>query len=102
MATVLSKIKRLIRSGDYQIGEHCLHEIAADNLTFAEVISAILNADEFDKLTDDESHIRYRVYGQSATEEGNCSYCFFSQGTLFLKPFMKQASKTKNVVAAES
>lgn len=85
MATILSKIKRSIRSGDYRVGEHCLQEIAADNLTVAEVVSAILNASEFDKLTDDESHIRYRVYGLSATEAEIVVVVFFSQGTLFLK-----------------
>ena len=85
MATILSKIKRAIRSGDYQIGEHCFHEITTDRLTIAEVISAISNAYEFDKLTDDESHIRYRLYGLSNTEREIVIVVFFSQGTLFLK-----------------
>lgn len=85
MATILSKIKRTVRKGDCRIGEHCLHEIAADDLTIGEVVSAILNANEFDKLTDDESHIRYRVYGLSSTERELVIVVFFSQGTLFLK-----------------
>lgn len=85
MATILSKIKRAIRNGDYQIGEHCFQEIAADKLTVAEVVSAILNANEFDKLTDDESHVRYRVFGLSSTEREIVIVVFFSQGTLYLK-----------------
>ncbi len=85
MATILSKIKRAIRCGDYQIGEHCFREIADDNLTVVEVVSAILNAAEFDKLSDDESHIRYRVYGVSSGGREIVIVVFFSQGTLFLK-----------------
>jgi len=85
MATVLAKVKRAIRTGDFQIGEHCLHEIAADSLTVTEVISAISNASEFDRLTDDESHVRYRIYGSSSTEREIVIVVFFSQGTLFLK-----------------
>lgn len=85
MATILSKIKRSIRNGDYRIGDHCLQEIASDNLTIAEVVSAILNASEFDKLTNDESHVRYRVYGLSAEQREIVVVVFFSQGTLFLK-----------------
>lgn len=85
MATILSRIKRAVRNGDYRIGEHCLDEIAKDKLTISDVISAILNANEFDKLTDDESHIRYRLYGQSSTGREIVSIVFFSQGTLFLK-----------------
>ncbi|MGH9947696.1 MAG: DUF4258 domain-containing protein [Pyrinomonadaceae bacterium] len=85
MVTVLSKIKRAIRNGGYQVGEHCLQEIAADKLTLAEVISSILNANEFDKLTDDESHIRYKLYGLSSSEREIVVVVFFSKGTLFLK-----------------
>jgi hypothetical protein len=85
MATVLSKVKRAIRGGNYQIGSHCLDEIAADDLTIAEVVSAILNASEFDKLTEDESHVRYRLYGSSATDRQIVVVVFFSKGTLFLK-----------------
>ena len=85
MATILSRIKRAIRSGDYQIGLHCLDEIAADDLTIAEVISAILNATDFDKLTEDESHVRYRIFGLSATNREVIAIVFFSQGTLYLK-----------------
>ncbi|MBX3287877.1 MAG: DUF4258 domain-containing protein [Acidobacteria bacterium] len=85
MATVLSKIKRAVRKGDYQIGEHCLYELANDELTISEVISAILDAAEFDKLTDDGSHIRYRIYGSTATNREIVVIVFFSDGTLFLK-----------------
>ena len=85
MATVLSKIKRAIRSGDYRIGIHCLEEIAADDLTIAEVVSAILNATDFDKLTEDESHVRYRLYGLSATDRQVVVVVFLSEGTLYLK-----------------
>ena len=85
MATILSKVRRAIRNGDYQIGEHCFQEIAADGLTVADVISAILNASEFDKLTDDESHVRYRLFGLGSTEREIVVIVFFSQGTLFLK-----------------
>ena len=35
------------------------------------IISAIPNASEFDKLTDDESHVRYRVFGLSENGKGN-------------------------------
>jgi hypothetical protein len=85
MATTLSKIKRALRNGDYQIGEHFLDELASDNLTIGEAISSILNAVEFDKLTDDESHTRYRIYGMSASGRNIVTIVFFSQGTLFLK-----------------
>lgn len=85
MPTILSKIKRLVRNGDYRIGIHCFHEMAADNLSVNEVVSAILNADEFDKLTDDESHIRYRLRGLSETERDIVIVVFFTQGRLFLK-----------------
>lgn len=82
---VLSKIKRAIRNGNYKIGVHCAAEIAADNLTIIEVFSAILKAEEFDKLTDDESHIRYRLYGTSSTEREIVVVVFFEQGILYLK-----------------
>ncbi len=85
MATTLSKVKRAIRNGDYQIGEHFLEELASDNLTISDALSSILNAAEFDKLTDDESHIRYRIYGMSADGRDIVTIVFFSQGTLFLK-----------------
>ena len=85
MATILARIKRAIRNGDFEIGVHCIQEAAADQLAINEVISAILNASEFDKLTDDESHIRYRIYGVTATEREIVIVVFFSQGTLFLK-----------------
>ena len=85
MATILSKIKRAILSADYRFGEYCIKEIAADNLTLTEVLSAILNAHEFDKLTGDESHIRYRLYGLSENEREIVIVVFLSQGTLFVK-----------------
>jgi hypothetical protein len=85
MPTILSKIRRTVRNGNYRIGVHCLGEIAADNLSVSEVISAILNADEFDKLTDDESHVRYRLRGFSDTERDVVIVVFFVKGRLFLK-----------------
>ena len=85
MATILSKVKRAIRSGDYQIGEHFLNELALDGLTIIEAISAILSAAEFDKLDRDESHIRYRIYGVTSSGREIVTVVFFSQGTLFLK-----------------
>jgi hypothetical protein len=85
LATVLSKVKRAVRSGNHQIGLHCLDEIAADDLTIAEVVSAILNGSDFDKLTEDESHVRYRLYGLSSTNREIVIIVFFSKGTLYLK-----------------
>ena len=85
MATTLSKVKRAIRDGSYQIGDHFLEELASDNLTIGETLSSILNAVEFDRLTDDESHIRYRVYGTTPDGREIVTVVFFLQGTLFLK-----------------
>lgn len=65
MATALSKIKRSIRDGEFRVGAHFLEELAADSITLGDAISSMLNAEEFDKLTDDESHIRYRIFGRT-------------------------------------
>lgn len=85
MATALSKVKRAIRDGDYQIGKHFLEELAHDNLTISDTLSSILTAVEFDKLTDDEAHIRYRIYGITAGGREIVTMVFLSDGILFLK-----------------
>ena len=81
----LLRIKRAIRSGTYKIGSHFLEELANDDLTISDAIFAIINAVEFDKLTDDESHLRYRIYGSTPDEKEIVVIVFFSRGVLFLK-----------------
>jgi len=81
----LLRIKRAIRNGTYKIGYHFLEELAADDLTIGDAIYSILNAVEFDKLTDEESHIRYRIYGSTADGREIVTIVFISNGVLFLK-----------------
>lgn len=81
----LNRIKRAIKSGSFRIGEHFLEELASDRLTLNDAIYSILNSVEFDKLTDDASHIRYRIYGSTAEGREIVTIVFLIRGVPFLK-----------------
>lgn len=85
MPTELSKIKRAIRAGKFEMGLHFLEELAADQLTLGEVVSSVLAASEFDKLTGDRSHIRYRIFGQSDSGREIVTVVIYSEGKVFFK-----------------
>ena len=63
MATILAKIKRKLRDGDFRFSLHCLEELYDESFSEEDALTAIKNALDFDKLTEDESHIRHVLYG---------------------------------------
>ena len=65
MPTILSKIKRYVRAGQWKLEEHVLDALQNDGFTIADAKYAILSAVEFDEMTGDESHIRYVVFGHA-------------------------------------
>ncbi|HEX6279751.1 MAG TPA: DUF4258 domain-containing protein, partial [Pyrinomonadaceae bacterium] len=81
----LSKIKRALRAGKFEFGLHFLEELASDELTLEEVVSSILTASEFDKLTDDPSNIRYRIFGISDSGRNIVTIVIYSEGKVFFK-----------------
>jgi len=85
MPTGLSKIKRAIRAGKFEIGQHFLEELHADHLSIAEVVASILSASEFDKLTDDPSNTRYRIFGTSEIGREIVTVVIYSEGSVFFK-----------------
>lgn len=85
MPTGLSKIKRAIRAGRFEFGLHFLEEVASDQLTLSEVISSVLSASEFDKLTDNPSHVRFRIFGVSDSSREIVSVVIYSDGNVFFK-----------------
>ena len=85
MAIVLTKIKRKLREGDFRFSLHCLEELFSDSFTEEDAIAAINSAMEFDKLSDDESHVRYVFHGRARDGRALSVVIFLSQGTVVLK-----------------
>lgn len=85
MATIYTKIKRKILQGDFQFSIHCLEELDNDFLTPEDAVAAVLNAQDYDTLTDDETHFRYRFFGVSEDERAIVVIVFLSQGKIALK-----------------
>jgi hypothetical protein len=85
MASILTKIQRKVLQGDFDFSFHCLLELAEDNFEPSDAVSAILNAKDFDKLTDDESHIRYVLYGNANDGRAIKIVVFLSHGRVFIK-----------------
>lgn len=85
MATAITKIKRAIREGRFEVSDTVLRKISARNITLSEVISSVLFADEFDILTNDPSHVRYRLYGISDSGRFIVSVVFYSNRIVYFK-----------------
>ncbi|HXH70734.1 MAG TPA: DUF4258 domain-containing protein [Pyrinomonadaceae bacterium] len=85
MASILTKIQRKVLQGDFDFSFHCLLELAEENFEPSDAVSAILNAKDFDKLTDDESHIRYVLYGYANDGRAMKIVVFLSQRRVFIK-----------------
>ncbi len=84
MPTILSRIKQKVRAGNFVISGHCQDELENDFLSVSDAVKAILNA-EFDKLTDDESHVRYVLYGEARDGRALDVIVMIHQGTVILK-----------------
>jgi len=85
MPNELTKVKRAIRDQRFAFGTHCLDEIAADLLSLREVVLSVLAATDFDVLTDDPSHARYRIFGISDTGRNIVSIVIYSNRQVFFK-----------------
>jgi len=85
MVTILTKIQRKILEDNFEFSTHCLFELAEESFSPKDAISAILNAFAFDKLTNDESHTRYAIYGAARDSRLIKVIVFLSQGKVFIK-----------------
>lgn len=85
MATIFTRIQRKVLRGEFEFTIHCLDELADEKFSLGDAISAILNASDFDKLTGDESHIRYVFYGCATDGRTMKVTVFLSQGSVFIK-----------------
>ncbi len=85
MALIFTRIQRKIRDGNFLAKGHVLDELEGDGFAELDAVSAILNAVEFDKLTDDESHVRYIFYGQARDHRRLAVVVTIHQGTVILK-----------------
>lgn len=85
MAAILTKIQRKVLQGEFEFSYHCLLELADEDFMPSDAITAILNAKEFDKLTEDESHFRYALYGFANDGRAMKVVVFLSQGRVFIK-----------------
>ena len=85
MASVFIRIRRKIRDGNFLAKRHALDELEGDGFAELDAVAAILNAAEFDKLTDDESHVRYVFYGHARDDRPLAVVVTIHQGTVILK-----------------
>ena len=85
MAKVPIRIKQSIRAGNYLIGDHCSTELAYDGFSDQDAVTAVLNAEECDKLTGDESHIRFVIYGLARDGREIDVVVMIHEGTIIFK-----------------
>lgn len=85
MASILTKIQGKVLQKNYNPSFHCLKELKDEYFILDDAVCAILNAKEFDKLTDDESHIRYVLYGYAKDGRAMKVTIFLSQGQVVIK-----------------
>lgn len=85
MANILTKIKEKVRNGNFVVSGHCLDELENENFEALDAIKAIQGSTRFDKLTDDETHIRYRIFGRSRDRRDLTVVVMIVQGTVILK-----------------
>lgn len=82
MAKVPIRIKR---DGNYLISGHCQDELEEEGFSGRDATDAILNAELCDKLTDDETHIRYRIYGKARDGRDLTVVVLINQAVVVLK-----------------
>lgn len=85
IAKVPIRIKRAVREGNYVVSQHCRQELANDGFLIQDAVSAILSSVECDIFTDDESHVRYKLYGQARDDRALNVVVMVHQGTVILK-----------------
>lgn len=85
MVKVPIRIRQKVKDGNFVISNHCRVELAVDAFSGQDAIAAILNAVECDKLTDDESHVRYVIYGQARDGRLLDVVVMIHQGTVIVK-----------------
>ncbi len=85
MATIYTKIKRKILQGNFQFSIHCLEELDNDFFTPEDAVAAVLNAQNYDTLTNDETHFRYRFFGISEDQKAIVVIVFLLQGVVVFK-----------------
>ncbi len=85
MGKVPIRIKRRVRDGFLLISGHCQDELEDDGFAGRDAVAAILNAEFCDKLTDDETHERYRIYGTARDGRGLTVVILIYRGIVVLK-----------------
>ena len=85
MPAILAKIQRKVLQGEFEFSRHCLLEPADEGFMPSDATAAILNAKKFDKLTDDESHVRYALCGFAGDGRAMKVIVFLSQEKVFIK-----------------
>ena len=85
MAKVPIKIKRAVREGNYVVSQHCRKELANDGFLVQDAVSAILSSVECDIFTDDNSHVRHKLYGYARDDRPLNVVVTVHQGTVILK-----------------
>lgn len=85
MSKVPIRIKRAVRDGNYVVSKHCREELLNDKFTVQDAVAAILSSVECDIFTDDESHVRYKLYGRAHDDRSLNVVVTVHQGTVILK-----------------
>ncbi len=74
-----------MRDGNFLVSGHALDQLEQDGFAELDAVAAILSASEFDKVTDDESHIRYVFSGNARDGRVLTVVVIVHQGTVILK-----------------
>jgi hypothetical protein len=85
MGRVPIRVRRKVRAGNYLISGHCQDELEDEGFAGRDAIAAILNAEFCDKLTDDETHERYRIYDKAHYGRDLTVVVLMNQGIVVLK-----------------
>lgn len=85
MTKVPIRIKRSVREGNYVVSKHCREELANDGFLLQDAVAAILSSVECGIFSDDESHRRYKLYGQARDGRALDVVVTIHQGTVILK-----------------
>lgn len=81
----LPRIKLKVRSGDYIVSNHCSDALADEGFSDDDAVFAVLKAREYAKLTGDETHVRYVIYGTARDGRALDVVVFTHQGTVVFK-----------------
>lgn len=85
MANILTRIKEKVQAGNFIASDHCLNALEDEGFEELDAIKAIQIALDFDKLTSDESHVRYCIYGRARDGRSLTIVVLIHQGTVIFK-----------------